>query len=273
MNEIEKAFKSTCAVLLGRPLKGETEKYERWLMRHVTGFTRNKSQMSDKKVYAIGLQFYQGMLPNLVTYEESLKIDRKLSPEESGSLTLKNAEKALSKICTTTTETVLYENIGSEECVCYGPTQYCYRGTHCWFSKYAGYCFWLKDTEYIFGASRAVECAFCINVYNSFRLTRCFETSDSGSSSDCYYCHNVENCENCMFCFNAKGLKYAIGNVEVGPESYAKFRKMLQEKLARDLEEEGTCRDVYELGTGGSAGAKKSGGGGKAKIGMVKRNG
>jgi hypothetical protein len=75
---------------------------------------------------------------------------------------------------------------------------------------------------------------------------------DSKSSADCYFCHNVENVRDSMFCFNARNLQYAIGNVEVGKEDYARIKKKVLDEVARKLETEKRFDlNIYNVGCKG----------------------
>jgi hypothetical protein len=175
-----------------------------------------------------------------------------LNRNELQLLTLANASDVLAEIKPTTPETIYGENIGTEESCCYGPTQYCYKVTFTWFSKYIACSFWARTSEYLFGCSNAaVESSFSLKCYSSTKLTRCFEVSDSSNCSDCYFCHNCEGLMECMFCFNTKGKRYAIGNVEIGREAYMKIKKMLQNEIVSELEQTKSFRyDIYSIGNG-----------------------
>jgi len=250
MREIEIAFAKTTKILLGRELHG-IEEYGEWIVRRVRGGVRKKkSKVSGNFVLCPSVQYYEGMGSNVVTAQEALKLgERRISFEEAEKLSLANARETLGKISTSTPEIVWGTNIGSAECSNYGPTQYCYRSTFCWFSKYAAYSFWPRECEYVFGCSYLLVCSFCVHCYNSTKLQRCFEVSDSTNCADCYFCHNCENVNESMFCFNAKNLRYAIGNREVGKDAYLRIKMMVLAQVADELEREKKCKyDVYGMG-------------------------
>jgi hypothetical protein len=65
----------------------------------------------------------------------------------------------------------------------------------------------------------------------------------------CYFCHNCENVNDGMFCFNAKNLKFAIGNVEVGKETFETFKKMLLAEILASLEKNHDYeKSIYNIG-------------------------
>ena len=252
MKEIEKAFQSATALLLGKKLEG-IKGYSEWLERHVKGrIEGRKSKISDRLVYVPTVEFYRLLGKNIVTLDESLELGKMaLSGPEVEKLTLANSQKALSGIKATTPEIIYSRNIGTEESSNYGPTQYCYRARFTWFSKYIANSFWARDSEHLFGcANVAAGSSFCIKCYSSTKLTRCFEVNDSNNCADCYFCHNCEDLKECMFCFNAKGKRYAIGNAEVGREEYLKIKKMLQAQMHAELEKTKSLRyDIYNIGS------------------------
>jgi hypothetical protein len=117
-------------------------------------------------------------------------------------------------------------------------------------SKNSAYSTGVIQSEHIFGGYlRMLNSQFCINCFDSTDVKRCFEVDSSYSSADSYFCHNCENIENSMFCFNAKGLRYAIGNTEVGKEEFLRVKKILLEYVNRELEGKKSLRlDIFSIG-------------------------
>jgi hypothetical protein len=104
-------------------------------------------------------------------------------------------------------------------------------------------------SENMFGCHSAPRSKFCIKAHNSVNLTRCFEVDGCINSSDSYFCHNSESLSHCLFCFNAKSLRYAVGNVEVGPEKFAKAKKLLLDYVVGELKAKKDCAlDIYNVG-------------------------
>ena len=68
-------------------------------------------------------------------------------------------------------------------------------------------------------------------------------------STGCYYCHNVENCHGAILCSNVKNLRYAVCNIEVGREEFARVKALLLARIVSELKEKGECAmDVYSVG-------------------------
>ena len=192
----------------------------------------------------------------LVTFEEAEMLGRlvKAEPGEIIGLSWKGVPKILSKMGFMTPE--FKDGVGENlvETPVYSNGVNCLHVFDSTYSKNCAYCFWARDSESLFGTSLSFNSSFCLKCYNSSRLSRCFEVDSSRDCSGCYYCHNCENVHDSMFCFNAKNLRHAIGNVEVGPELFAKAKMLLQERLCRELDAKGRVRlNIFNLGCEGKA--------------------
>ena len=54
-----------------------------------------------------------------------------------------------------------------------------------------------------------------------------------------------------MFTFNAKNLKYAIGNASIGPEKYRPLKKTLLEQITDELEKKKSFKwNIYNIAKG-----------------------
>jgi hypothetical protein len=116
-------------------------------------------------------------------------------------------------------------------------------------SKKCAYCFWALNDESVFGTYMTHNSSFCINTYNSQRLTRAFECDSCESCSDLYFSHNCENVRDSMFCFNVKNLSHAIGNAELPLEQYKKAKGALVSQIADELEKKHDLKwDIFNIG-------------------------
>ena len=235
-DEIEKAFQTLTKILFGKELAGHPN-YQAWLERDVRMPTEHKSAVSNEKVYLPFLSFFQQTKSKVVKLAEAEELGKKaISAEEVNTLSLKNAAEMLAGIKLYAPEAIVGKNINVTRSSRYGFSTHCYLGETFVRSRYCAYCMWPRDSEYIFGSDFIFSSRFCMKCYRSVNLTRCLEVSHSNDCSDCYFCHNCENLQECMFCFNAKSLKYAVGNVEVGKEEYEKVKKLILGEIAKKLE-------------------------------------
>jgi hypothetical protein len=236
---IDGAFAKTTHLLFGKAYS-PAEKYAAWLSRDmIVGITSGKSSVSGKPVF-MGDFKPCGLYPEnrLVTFDESMKIGgmAKAGESEAADLSLATLPALLGKVGYMTPEFRMGVGENIIECPVYEDASNCMRCYDATFSKYCAYCFWARDSEHLFGTSMAFSSSFCMKCYNSVRITRCFEVDSSSDCSGCYFCHNCENVHDSMFCFNVKNKRYAIGNVEVGPERLAAAKKMLLEWICRQLD-------------------------------------
>jgi hypothetical protein len=249
LDKLETGFGRTSQVLFEKELSGMQE-YGAWLERHVSSIPVAFSTISGEEVFVGGWGFLKRIKDNTCTLEESLALGKKsLSEKEAASLSLKNASRTLDSIKCVSGEAAIGNNIGIVMCNSSTDAEYCFRGTNCTYSRYCAYCLWPKQSQHLYGCSRAFDCSFCIHCYDSEKLTRCFEVSNSNSCADCYFCHNCENVQNGIFCFNVKNKRYAIGNVEVGRERYLEIKKKVLEQIGNELERtKGLRWDIYSIG-------------------------
>jgi len=113
--------------------------------------------------------------------------------------------------------------------------------------KYTAYSVLGRLGEDCFGVNGIGESAMCVKCCETFRDRRCFELWQSRSCSDCYYSHNLDDCQECFFCFNAKNLRHAIGNVQLPKEKYYEAKKRLQNEMAEALRRDRRLPTLVEI--------------------------
>ncbi|MBU0532340.1 hypothetical protein KKB44_02495 [Candidatus Micrarchaeota archaeon] len=250
MDEYEKIFQKVTSIILGKPLENY-KNYEKWLFKNVTNYEYGKSVISEEHIYLPPFDFYSDVKHNIVTIEEAYGTlgKKQISQQELESLSFSNAKKVLSKISTTTPNTIYGESSKMKDCTFYYSSHSCYKTCGGNRSKGCVCSFWPRASDYAIGCYYAFSCQFCLKCYNSNSLTRCFEVSDSNKCSDCYFCHNCENLVDCMFCFNAKNLRYAIANVPLGPKKYQEIKEMILDEIVEELEKTKNLKlDIYSIG-------------------------
>jgi hypothetical protein len=114
-------------------------------------------------------------------------------------------------------------------------------------SKNNAYCTMALSSSYCFGSFRAVHCEFCVRCHNCSGLSRCLEMDSCSNCRDSMFCHNSENLTDCMFCFNTKNKHYAIGNVEIGRESYMRIKKILLDGLVAKIKAGEKTAGIYSM--------------------------
>jgi len=234
---VEEAFTKTSQLIFGVPYH-DLQTYAPWLMRNTRGFENGKSCASGNKVMIpVWGDFICLPHERLLNLGEAEFIGERLavSEEEVGALSLANAPQTLSKIAYFSPEVKTGNNANNIDCPIQLDCTDCYQSAVNIGSKRCAMGWWPRNSEHLFGFNRVRQSAFCINTFDSEKIQRCFEVSEARSSTDCYYCHNVENCHDSMFCFNAKNLKYAVGNVELPREEYLEAKRKVLAQLNEEL--------------------------------------
>ncbi len=248
-NELEKAFSETTSILFGKRLTNLAD-YQDWLFRHTRKPLSCNSAKSGKLIHVTPVRAYLSWHDAALSNEEAWELGKhSILESQIENLSISNAKEALTEISFSTPELIRGKNRSVEDSVNYFDSEDCYGGAGYYATKKSAYGFYIRECENVFGCELVYYSKFCLKCYHSINLTRCFEVSDSKSSSDCYFCHNVENVHDSLFCFNTKAKRYAIGNIEIGREAYAKIKKSVLDGIARKLEKDKRLDlDIYNGG-------------------------
>ncbi len=249
---IENAFAQTSEIVLGKKL--DLHALENYLLEHVRGVKEQPSCLSGRPVY----YFDMGYDKALANTERLIKLDEQeqITPSLVWPAGFDNGEKAsfakiselIDGICFFCPELEI-QSSNMIECSGYQQAHNGYRSSRAYFTKYSAFCFWPRDCDHVFGCDAIRNSSFCISCYNSYKLTRCFEADTCQNCSSSYFLHNCENVHDSMFCFNAKNLRYAIGNQEIGKEEFAKVKDMILDEIVRKLEKDKRIeQNIYNIG-------------------------
>lgn len=250
MRPIGQAFGQVSRVVLGRQLEG-IDNYGEWLSRNVIMPFKLPSASSGKQVCVSGLPFYKSLpASHIVREKEGFAISKMLRLEERHLHSLGAISENLHKIAWLTPQMHFGNNLNLIDCSISVDSLNCYMGCVYVRNEYCAYSFWPRNSKYVFGSEDALSCNSCIKSFYSSNLSRCFEVDSSSNSSDLYFSHNCENVNDSMFIFNAKNLRYAIGNVQYPREDYLKLRKALLGQITNELESKKTIPwSIYTLST------------------------
>ena len=252
-HEIENEFRTTTRLLLGTELKS-IDDHSEWLGRRVPLPFPSKSILSGKEVWLPPPLSFRNTCfttKRVISMEEMNKVNTSpFSPEDLKGSTMDSIVQKLIKPVVYVAGNFRYqEHKNVEKCSGAGGGINLYYGEDLYlsiknvaYSNYALYC------ENMFGCYAILHSKFCIHAYNSTNITRCFEVDGCANSSDLYFCHNCEGMSNAILCFNAKNLRYAVGNVEVGREEFERIKKMLLGYVTEELRVKKTCGiDIYSI--------------------------
>lgn len=232
---IEAAFQKTTNVLFGRTLT-DFESYGDWLKKYIPSVDIYPSVASGKPIPVSDINPCNLFLKDrLVGWDENCDIGEITKLEQSEIGSFDEIKAAIGKIAFLNpggrlgdTRNLMLVPLSNSSVNCY----YCPIAS---FNDCVAYSYWPRESKYMFGSTLAFQSNFCINAYYSTNLSRAFEVDGSNNCSDIYFAHNCEGVRDSMFCFNAKNLKYAIGNSPLSMEQYKEVKAALLGQLANEL--------------------------------------
>ncbi|MEW6749343.1 MAG: hypothetical protein AB1295_06580 [Candidatus Micrarchaeota archaeon] len=251
MGPIEEGFRKTTSILLGRPLEG-IEAYGGWLNRHIPSVGERRSAATGRSMHVAEMLPCDLFPPErLVDQDEYMLVGERCRLEEAEIGSLDSLKKAVGSIGFVNPNGVVGECRNAMLTPLCNTSINVYRCPIASYNECAAYSYWPRSSKYMFGSALAFSSSFCINSYYSMNLARTFETDCSNNCSDAYFLHNCENVRDGMFCFNAKNLRFAIGNAQMEPGDYRKAKAALLEQMADELEKTKSLRwGVFNMGSG-----------------------
>jgi len=242
-NELDRQWKAACSMLLGGEV-GELSLYEPWLSSLKEKQGRGSSVVSGKPVeYAVpdycpgakGIGFEEidfGKKFSL-SMNEIKDIDSLLEAIQdracyAGNIVLGNSKFISGSSSVIDSFYVLGSNMVSE-------------------SKCVAYSSIIKNSEFIFGTTLEDYSKFLVRGSDTYNNNRALEIWSTYLCSDAYYLLRCENCHDCMFCFNLRGKRNAIGNLELEKGKYLGIKKKLVSEMRQMLEKDKKLPSLIEI--------------------------
>ncbi len=254
MKELETAFTQTTKLLLGTGLQG-VEEYGQWLGRRVPLPHMEKSALSRKEVWVPPSLNYLKKPFNPSKIISMDEMDRAASspfgPDDVKNATVADMLAKYTRPMSFNCGNFRYqEHENVEKCSGAGGGRNLYYNEDVYQQvKNVAYSNYTLYSENMFGCKGVSHSSFCIHAYNSTAVNRCFEVDGCSNSRDLLFCHDCEGMSDCMFCFNAKNLRFAIGNVPLAPERYRQMKSVILAGIGSELEKtKGLKWDVYSIG-------------------------
>ncbi|MFA5105765.1 MAG: hypothetical protein WC506_02275 [Candidatus Micrarchaeia archaeon] len=255
---VERAFRDTAKLLLGRELDGGVDSYSAYLGSCVPQNKRIGSALTGKPTFFAGFVSnayapFRGIARRMVSQQEMFEIvgSRKAEAASVGKLSM-DAESAaglLNCLCYVTTSSSKGTLVRVTESAGVIDSSDCHAGNSYVLSKKCAYSAWPRESECIFGSNTVWQSSYCMKAFFSKKITRCMEVDNCESCSGLYFSHNCENVHDSMFCFNAKNLRHAIGNLSLGREKYLKARQGIISQAADELSRHKNLKTgIFSLG-------------------------
>jgi len=230
-NVLNKAWKSTCKILLGDEV-GELKDFEEWVGEYMPPIGKRKSYLSGKDVALVSPHYCESA--HFISSEE-IK-ERTVDP-----LTI-NEIKDIDSIAQAVAEKWEYAGnrvqgnsmlVESSDIAI--DSQYVTDSTNITESQYVLSSFMMRNgSKYSFGSGWSAKAEFTIRHIGGFDVKRLLESHVVTASSDIYFSYNLGGCMDAMFCFNVRNKRHCIGNLELPREKYSALKaKLLAEVRGR----------------------------------------
>jgi hypothetical protein len=246
-NEINKAWKSTCKVLLGDEI-GELKDYEPWLAEFYYDPRVEKSAVSGKEVYLAIDDYCKDA--KFISFDE---VDFSKKFEQLNINEIKDIDSiigALQERFYYTGNIIIGNSKFVEKSTGIGDSFYVYNSAQIDESQYVAYTKWYRYGKHIFGVNNGSASEHCIKGHLPTKSQRCFDIYVAGFSSDAYYSADILNCSDVMFCFNLQGVRRAIGNLELAGDKYVALKKKLTSEMVSELKSKKRLPSLFELMSG-----------------------
>ncbi|MGV8176243.1 MAG: hypothetical protein ACP5NX_00375 [Candidatus Bilamarchaeaceae archaeon] len=246
---VEKTFSETASLVFGKPLS-PIDKYAPYLSNGMEKVEETTSAFGNKLHYSNLWSNWGIQKGRMVSCFEAYDVAGVKLTEEEASVPLDQLMKNLEKVALYAVDMFEGDSRNNRGV----PIQYyatdCYNTCDSTFSKRCAYCNFIKDCDSVFGSLIYDQgCSFSMRVHNCVNVTSSLEMDGCKNCHRSMFCHNCEGLSDCLFCFNTKNKSYAIGNVEVGRESYMKIKKLVVDELLGRLEKKGTFGlDIFSMG-------------------------
>lgn len=247
-NELNKAWKATCRVLLGEEV-GELKDFEEWLLCDYAEKPRiEASAITGKNITMVCDDYCKGA--KFISFDE-LDFSKRFEPLGI------NEIKDIDSIVESLQERFYYTGniiLGNSRFV-EGSTNitdcaYIYNTNMMEKSEYIADSMYGRRSKFVFGVWGATDCSHTIKGYITTTSQRCFEYYMVRFSSDIFYSANIEGCSDCLFCFNLTGRRRHIGNLEMQADLYLRLKKKLLSEIADELKRKKSVPSFVEVISG-----------------------
>jgi len=238
MEKLNTGFRETCRTMFGADI-GDLEEYENWLKKHVPLPQPETSAISGKEIWIPPPKIFLRTKydkKRIVSFDEIDQIKTNFKKEDLDGINLEKIKKIIEPVAYYVGNYRYGNAYNVEKSSGAGPGENIYYSEEAYLGvKNIAYCNYVLCSEYMFGCENVPESSFCINCYHSNSIKNCFEMEGCKNCSSCMFCHNCEDLQDCIFCFNAKGMRHAVGNIEVGAEEYQRIKKILVNHIINNL--------------------------------------
>ena len=242
--QLNKAWKSTCRILLGEEI-GELKEYEEWLKEYMPVIGKRKSHISGKDVTVAFDEYCKDA--NFVSLDEVK--EKSIEPLTINEIKdIDSIVEAISERWEYTGNKILGNSSFVESSDTILESQYVFgsidisQSTHIFNGALVR-----TNSKYIFGSPWLGQCEFLIRVIGATNVKRGFESSEITDCSDIYFSHNCHGSHELMFCFNQRSKRYCVGNLQLSKDKYLSLKAKLIKEVVEELKKEKRFPSLFAL--------------------------
>lgn len=229
--ELDKAWKTTCRILLGEEI-GELKEYEDWLREYTPAVEKRKSHISGRDVHVL-IDDYDNYARFVSLDEVKEKAVEPLTINE-----IKDIDSIIEAVAERweyTGDRVLGNSTNVETSDMVFDSHHVLGSTYIYKSSYIFGASGPRNCKYIFGAIGGNDSEFSVRHFGAVKVKRCLETSYCTDSSDLIFCMHCIGCNDLMFSFNQTNKGHMIGNLPLTKEKYTSLKAKLLEEMRQEL--------------------------------------
>ena len=243
-DELNKAWKSTCRILLGDEI-GDLKDYEAWLREYFPKAHARKSHVSGSEVTVVMDDYCNDA--NFVSMNEAK--EKSIDPLTINEIKdVDSVLEAISEKWEYTGNRMLGNSSYVEKSDLIIDSQYVYDSVNLEKSAYAYATFEAVDFKYSFGSGYfSKDCEFLIKFLRGSNDKRCFSSVYSNDCSDIYSSMHCYGSHDLMFCFHQWNKRNCIGNVQLTPDKYRQLKAKLLGEMRDTLKKSKSFPSLFEL--------------------------
>jgi len=250
-NTLNKSWKSTCKIVLGKEI-GELKEYDGWLQDYHATLGQRKSTLSGKEV--ILSNDYYCNNSNFLSFGEK-------QPEPLDINEIKDIDslaQAISDKWSYSGNKVLGNSSDVQSSDSITSSQNLLNSANMQYSSYLYRCFIGREMKYAFGCNYMGKSSFVIHSSFVFKASRIFESHWAIESSDMYFSSNCTGCRDLLFCFNLKNAHNSIGNLQLPKDKYLSLKNKILAEATESLESNKSVPTLMEMAEGKPIPQKKN---------------
>jgi hypothetical protein len=243
-DQLNKAWKSTCKILLGEEI-GDLKDYEEWLKEYLPVLGKRKSHMSGKEATFCFDEYCKDA--HFVSLDEVK--EKSIEPLTINEIKdLDSIVEAMSEKWEYTGNKIFGRSTFVESSDIVFNSHYVSDSSHIENSQYIFDSVGVRDnSKYVFGSIGCVNCEFLIKVYGATDIKRCFEVHYSNNVSDLLFSVYCINCSDLLFSFNQRNKRNMIGNLQLPKDKYLSLKTKLIGEIRDELKKNKSFPSLFEL--------------------------